>query len=88
MQRLPSSSVALYETLRSDFSLGRACREGLTALRFHGMWQGLKVLLEAKSVAAAASQQLTTPPSRSDTQFVRLLANLVLHAQSEVTHVC
>ena len=43
-------AAALYATLRSALLLGQGCREGITALRFHGMWQGLEILLKAPTV--------------------------------------
>jgi hypothetical protein len=85
---LPPSATTLYETIRADLLHGQACREGMTALRFHGMLQGLAILLKAP---AEPPQKATAPVDRSlrcDSEFVRLLANLVLHTHSELTHVC
>jgi hypothetical protein len=81
--------MTLYETLRTDVLLGRACREGMTALRFHGMWQGLAILLKAPPAVPPQNPPIPVDqPLRHDSEFVRLLANLVLHAHSELAHVC
>lgn len=61
----------------------------MTALRFHGMWQGLVILL--KTPPTAPPQVPPVPvhqPLRRDSELVRLLANLVLHTHSELAHVC
>lgn len=80
--------MALYETLRADLVAGRARAEGLTALRFHGMLQGLAILLKAPAVAPSIPSAPAFPSLRCDSAFVRLLANLVLHTHAEITHVC
>lgn len=82
--------MALYETIRADLLTGRASPEGRAALRFHGMWQGLAILLKAPAATAAPPPDPPPPvnqPLRRDSEFVRLLANLVLHTHSELTHV-
>lgn len=83
--------MTLYETLRTDFIEGRARCDGIAALRFHGMLQGLVILLKAPAMPAAPppSPHFPLSPSlRRDSEFVRLLANLVLLTHSELTHVC
>jgi len=71
--------------------LGQARPDALGAIVFHGMWQGLRVLL---STAAAPSPSLIVPPTSAvaptgtlDRQLVRLLADMVLATQLEVHHV-
>jgi len=86
---LPPAAVSLYETIRTDLLTGRANPEGRAALRFHGMLQGLAVLLNAlPAVASPSSPPPVNQSLRRDSEFVRLLANLVLHTHSELTHVC
>jgi hypothetical protein len=85
---LPPTAAALYESLRTDLLLGRICREAITAFRFHGMWQGLAILLKAPTVSPPSSPLPVNQSLRRDSAFVRLLANLVLHTHSELTHVC
>lgn len=81
--------MSLYETIRTDLLAGRANPEGRAALRFHGMWQGLTILLKAPPAAVPPSSPPPVNQSlRRDSEFVRLLANLVLHTHSELTHVC
>jgi hypothetical protein len=59
------------------------------AIVFHGMWRGLVVLIMAR-VAPASSVRPTpsVPPTAPvhDRQLVRLLANMVLAAESQVHH--
>ena len=85
---LSSAAAARYEALRSACLLGQGCREGITALRFHGMWQGLAMLLKAPAAPPPNPPVPANPVSCRDSEFVRLLANLVLHTHSELTHVC
>lgn len=70
--------------------LGQARPDALGAVVFHGMWQGLRVLL---STAVSPSPSLIVPPISAtptgtlDRQLVRLLADMVLATQLEVPHV-
>ncbi len=80
-----------YERVRADVVAGCAGPEALGAFIFHGMWQGLRVLLRA---AATPSSLPNVPPptavapaSTLDRQLVRLLADMVLATQSQVQHV-
>ncbi len=85
---MPPSAAAAYETLRDDILNGRARPEGLAALRFHGLAQGLAILLKAPTGAPSTACTPLCPTAGTHRDFVRLLANLVLHTHSEVTHVC
>jgi len=67
---------------------GQPRPEGLAALRFHGMVRGLAALLRATPPAAPAyTPSLPCTAMPRDPQLVRLLANIVLRTQAEVTHV-
>jgi hypothetical protein len=88
---LPPAAEVLYETVRSDLILGQINREAITALRFHGMLQGLAILLKGPAAPQhnpPAPSVPVNPSLRRDSEFVRLLANLVLHTHSELAHVC
>lgn len=81
----------MYERVRAEVLAGRARPDALGAIIFHGMWQGLQVLL---STAVLPSPALTVPPPSAvahagtlDRQLVRLLADMVLATQSQVQHV-
>lgn len=67
---------------------GQARPDGLGAIVFHGMWRGLAVLLGAASAASRSGVRAVAavPPSATvhDRQLVRLLANMVLAAASQV----
>jgi hypothetical protein len=60
----------------------------MAALRYHGMLCGLLILLTTPMHPPAAANIPSCPSPPRDGAFVRLLANLLLHSQSEATHVC
>jgi hypothetical protein len=75
-----------YETLRGQVLQGQARSDGLGAIVFHGMWGGLAVLLRAApspSISSPVKPDSTPAPMAHDPQFVRLLANMLLHMQSK-----
>src|SRR3972149_3382740 len=59
-ERLPQAAAATYETLRAEVLSGRGRPEGLAALRFHGMVQGLVLLLTAPAQPVAPTPKLET----------------------------
>jgi len=85
---LPTTAVSLYETLRGDVLSGHARPDGLGAVVYHGMVEGLARLLR---VSSAPTEPLPSTPAlpgaRSDRAFLGLLANMVLRVHSEVQHV-
>ena len=75
--------------MRTAVLRGQARPDGLGAIVFHGMWRGLAVLLGAASRAhphRVPAAVAAVPPSATthDRQLVRLLANMVLAAESQV----
>ncbi|HVS57059.1 MAG TPA: hypothetical protein VHJ55_12525 [Casimicrobiaceae bacterium] len=64
--------------------------DGLGAIIYHGMWQGLAVLLDGTggtfSLTKAAAPAAVPFAEAHDRQLVRLLANMVLAASSQVHH--
>ena len=71
---------------------GHAKADALGTIIFHGMWQGLRVLLRAATASSspsldAAPTMPAAPASTLDRQLVRLLADMVLATQSQVPHV-
>ena len=82
--------IDAYEHLRSAVLRAQARPEGLAAVAYHGLFGGLKVLCAR---AAPAAMALPVPaiapgaPSLIDPTLVRLLANMVLFYQQEVSHV-
>ena len=68
---------------------GQARPEGIGAIVYHGMVQGLDpVLLKRAPPIPPDAAQLESPTRcRRDRELVRLLANMVLRTQSEVMHV-
>jgi hypothetical protein len=80
--------VAMYELLRADVLSGLARPEGLGAIIYHGLIEGLTLLCSSTARATAIAHRASThQPQIRDRELVRLLANMVLHAQSEVMHV-
>ena len=80
--------VALYEQLRAEVLLGRARPEGLGAVIYHGLLDGVALLCSSTERRAPRLRQPSTPrPSVPDRELLRLLTNMVLQTQSEVMHV-
>ena len=62
--------------------------EGIAALRYHGMLKGLLMLAqtgESRQTPASHHESAVAPQPASE--FVHMLANLVLRTHSELTHV-
>jgi hypothetical protein len=79
--------VSVYETLRGEVLRGRARPDGLGAVIYHGMLEGLAQLMSVTvSIAARQPQPTEVPNVRGDRAFVSLLANMVLQTQTEVKH--
>ena len=80
--------VTHYERLRSEILCGQARPAGLSAIVYHGLVHGLAVLLDATPQRPQLAVSATVVPSlRGDREFLHLLANMVLRAHSESTHV-
>jgi hypothetical protein len=62
--------------------------EGVGAIVFHGLWRGLVVLIAARAtpVVSVRPAPFVPPAAVHDRQLVRLLANMVLAAESQVHH--
>ena len=85
---LPPAAVSLYETLRSDVLRGVARPDGLGAVIYHGMLQGLVLLMSGPSAPTPCQPHMASAPNvRGDRGLVRLLANMVLQTHLEVKHV-
>ena len=81
---MPADATQAYEALRAEVLQGQARPDGLGAIVFHGMWCGLRVLLQAPSAPApspVSASNLPVPPTQGP-QLVHLIANLVLLTQS------
>jgi hypothetical protein len=74
--------------LRDEVLRGQARPDGLGAVLYHGMLDGLALLMCA-AVPHTTCQPPTsvTPSVRGDRAFLRLMTNMVLQAQAEVKHV-
>ena len=81
--------VSAYEQLRAEVLRGEARPEGLGAVFYHGMIEGLKLLGTSSGAGGSpAALAASSPrPIAHDRDLLRLLTNMVLQAQSEVTHV-
>ncbi len=67
---------------------GQARPEGLGAIVYHGLIDGLQLLLASAACQAASVPRVSAlPPIVHDRELLRLLANMVLQTQSEVMHV-
>jgi predicted cobalt transporter CbtA len=83
--------VSVYEILRGEVLRGVARPDGLGAVVYHGMLEGLALLMSITMTPATRLPPKTplTPvtDARSDRGLVSLLANMVLQTHLEVTHV-
>ena len=85
---LPAAAVSAYETLRGEVLRGQARPEGLSAVVYHGMLDGLAMLMAPATPYATYHTPRTAPSSvRDDRAFLRLVANMILQTQCEVKHV-
>jgi hypothetical protein len=85
---VPPAALATYETLRAEVLNGQARPAGLAAIIYHGMLRGLAVILtEAAVVPSSPPREPTYDGVVLDHEFLRLVANMVLLAQSQVMHV-
>lgn len=83
------SYITVYESLRANVLSQQSQPEGLAALRYHGMFPGLEILLRTESTPPAVTHNSSNLPlPRDNNAMVRLLANFMLHTHSEHTHVC
>jgi hypothetical protein len=74
--------------LRSDVLRGAARPDGLGAVVYHGMLQGLALLMSGTPDPAMRQLQTSSAPNiQGDRGLVRLLANMVLQTHLEVKHV-
>jgi len=82
--------IGAYESLRGAVLRAQARPEGLAAVAYHGLLGGLRVICETGVPASAQLPvRAASPdgPSCIDPALVRLLANMVLFYQQEVSHV-
>jgi hypothetical protein len=84
---LPPAARATYETLRGEVLNGHARPTGLAAVIYHGMLRGLAVML-TDIPSPTSSPRISTPgPASLDRELLRVVTNMVLQAQSQVSHV-
>jgi hypothetical protein len=83
---LPDAMVATYQQLRTEVLLGRARPDGIGAVVYHGLLQGVALLCSAPDRAARKRVAQPRPPV-VESDLLRLLTNMVLQTQSEVMHV-
>lgn len=79
--------VARYEQLRTDVLRGQARPEGLGAVVYHGLLEGMKLLCSSSACDVFPVQRTSVAPITHDRELLRLLTNMVLQTQSEVMHV-
>ena len=75
--------------LRAEVLNGQARPEGLAAVVYHGMLNGLALILtdvapDSRPSQPAAPVSTQMPLNR---EFLRLIANMVLQSQAQVKHV-
>jgi hypothetical protein len=86
---LPENAIDIYETLRNQVLTGVTKPQGLSVILYHGILRGLQIIA-MKPISPfyfAEKQETSQHMALPDTGLVRLLANIVLHKQSEIMHV-
>jgi len=84
-----ASYITTYEAMRANVLAKQPPSEGMAALRYHGMFPGLEILLRTETTPPAVTHNsFNLPLPRDNNAMVRLLANFLLHTYSEHTHVC
>jgi hypothetical protein len=84
---LPPQAISTYEILRTAVLTEQARPEGLGAVVYHGMLRGLAVILSEVAPGNRRSCGSVASIGGQDRDLVHLMANMLLHAQSEVRHV-
>ncbi len=79
--------MSVYEKLRDEVLRGVARPDGLGAVVYHGMLDGLTLLMSITAITTTHQPLLPELSLRGDRELVSLLANMVLQAHSEVKHV-
>ncbi|MGH8524217.1 MAG: hypothetical protein ACREX9_21430 [Gammaproteobacteria bacterium] len=75
--------------MRAQVLEGGARPQGLSAILYHGITRGLHVIGVKPSAVenSRPPSKSALPPVPLDAALLRLMANMVLHIQSEVNHV-
>jgi hypothetical protein len=85
---VPPSAALLYETLRRAVLSGHARPDGVGAIVYHGLVQGLTLLSQVSTTPESLmATSLPLPDMRTDSTFLHLIANMVLRTHAGVTHV-
>lgn len=93
MQDDAARQIDAYESLRGAVLLSQARPEGLAAVVYHGLFGGLDVVCRQPAAGGSGMASTRAGPavgvggSTADPALVRLLANMVLFCQQEVSHV-
>ena len=85
---MPKNVTAIYESLRDQFLTGSTNPSGLSIIFYHGVFRGLQILaIKPTEKPCTETQEGFIHTALPDNDLVHLLANMVLHKQSEVAHV-
>jgi hypothetical protein len=86
---IPQAALPMYERLRAEVLSGLARPDGLTAIVYHGMLHGLALILTeiVSETSPSTAPTLTAEGVPLDQKLLRLLVNMVLESESQVTHV-
>lgn len=85
---MPKGAANIYETLRNQFLTGSANPGGLSIIFYHGVFRGLQILaIKPTEKPCTETQEAFVHNILPDNGLIHLLANMVLHKQSEAAHV-
>ena len=86
---IPQAALEIYERVRAEVLSGLARPDGLTAIVHHGMIHGLTLILigNVAEISPSTSPAPDTDGAPLCGELLRLLVNMVLESESQVTHV-
>jgi hypothetical protein len=80
--------VSAYEALRHEVLRGDAAPAGLGAVAFHGLIHGMAIIAQQTPEATRiGTDRVAAHEASCERALVRVLANMVLQAHSEMRHV-
>lgn len=85
---MPKNATDIYEFLRNQFLTGSANHSWLAVIFYHGVFRGLQILaVKPNERPCTETQKVFVNTILPNNDLIHLIANMVLHKQSEVTHV-
>jgi hypothetical protein len=85
---MPKNAADIYESLRNQFLTGSANHSWLSVIFYHGVLRGLQILtIRPTEKPCTETSEAFVHTILPDNDLIHLIANMVLHKQSEAAHV-